>query len=201
MERELTAPPIPVNLPPMIAKPTTVLLIAAIAAGLAGCSTWSGLTTSSISGSDKAAALPPGPVAIADPNKRAVRIAEISARAEKCGFYFDAARLRNAYLASEAGQGLDAATLDKVTKNYDLSRQVTWKALASDDDYCSGSRTSQIKTALSKVLANDFTVYEEAKKDSSLLSSLMSDTPTKEVLNPNWGQMPREGITTKKPVE
>jgi hypothetical protein len=184
---------------------TNALVLTALAMSVAACSSLPGLSTSSITGgTEKAKApVPQGPVAVTDPLRRAIKIAETSARAEKCGYNFDPARLRANYLASEAQQGLDAASSTKLTATYDLARQTTWREIANDDDYCTAARTAAIKTSLTKVLANDFTVVEEKKGQDGLWGSFASNTQDK--LNPNWAQNPAfEKMTTKatpRPVE
>jgi hypothetical protein len=181
---------------------TNALVATALALTLAACSSLPGLSTASITGNDsQTAAKPPvpqGPALITDPQRRAIKVAEVSARAEKCGYNFDPARLRTNYLASEAQQGLDPAMMTKVTSTYDLARQTTWREIAADEDYCTNSRTANIKTSLSKFLSNDFVIAEDKTKSDGLFGSFASNTQDR--LNPNWAQNPTfEKMTTKAP--
>src|SRR5690349_11610192 len=90
------------------------LLLALAAAGLAGCSAGSSLTTGSLLGDDK----PTTPVA--DPAGRAFQVGTASARAVKCGFNFDPAKLKTNYIAYEKQQapGQDTAKVERI---YDVS--------------------------------------------------------------------------------
>jgi len=88
----------------------SVLLLAA--AGLAsGCG---GSASGLLTGSTPAAADGPGTLNNDDPAARPVAVAWTSARAQRCGFYFDPAKLRASYLAYESRQpGADVAKAEK----------------------------------------------------------------------------------------
>ena len=101
----------------------TLLGCLAVSVALAGCGSGSGsgLSTASVLGEAPASATAENPgITKSDPMARPVQVAWTSARAEKCGFSFDAARLKASYLAYEQSQGTDAAKLGNITKSYDL---------------------------------------------------------------------------------
>ena len=142
-------------------------------AGLAACSgpSGSGGTSSLVTGSvlsagpkspataDAAQAVKPD-----DPMSRPVNVAWTSARAAKCGFYFDPAKLRQSFLASQATSGLQADQLTKSQQNYDAAHVRVAKALADKDDYCTEVQNADIKSDLTRHLAGDFaTVVKVAK--------------------------------------
>jgi hypothetical protein len=129
-------------------------MLALIAAALAGCSGASGLTTGSLFGSEEKAAVNAAPVN--DPPMRAFQVGTVSARAIKCGFNFDPAKLKTNYLAYE--RTLSAtADLAKIEKIYDVSFNGVAKAVAGESDYCSNEKTKTIKADLARHLAGDYT--------------------------------------------
>ena len=81
------------------------VIFAASALVLAGCSSSGGLTTASLMGGGNAseasasAAAPAGPPP-SDPTSRTLQVAATSARATRCGFYFDPERLKSSFLAA-----------------------------------------------------------------------------------------------------
>ncbi len=69
---------------------------------------------------------------------RAFQVGTVSARAIKCGFNFDPAKLKTNYLAYERQTaGVDMAKIERV---YDVSFNVA-KAVATEADYCSQEKT------------------------------------------------------------
>jgi hypothetical protein len=132
----------------------TMLLLAGT--GLyAGCgNSASGLTTSSTAaaGGDV-----PGGVSNEDPLARPVSVAWTSARAQRCGFYFDPAKLRSNYLAYEAKQGAAGEQLAKIERSYDTTFKVIGDRVAANPDYCSDKKSAEIKAHLGRHLAGDFT--------------------------------------------
>jgi|SRR5262245_56346269 hypothetical protein len=129
-----------------------VSLLLLTAAGLgAGCSGAGGLIT----GSTPAAADAPGTLNNDDPSARPMAVAWTSARAQRCGFYFDAAKLRSSYLAFEAKQsGADQRA--KAEKVYDSTFQTIRQRVGSEPDYCTDAKSADIKKDLSRHLAGDF---------------------------------------------
>src|SRR5918992_1448712 len=89
---------------------------------LAGCGSGSsGLSTGALlgggQGPGRSSTAPPS-----DPTARALLAAAVSARATKCGFYFDAAKLKAGFLAAEASQGATPEQLEKIEREYDYAR-------------------------------------------------------------------------------
>jgi hypothetical protein len=81
-------------------------------------------------------------------------VAWTSARAQRCGFYFDPAKLRSSYLAFEARQpGADPA---KAEKTYDATFKTIRERAAADPDYCTDTKSAEIKKDLNRHLAGDF---------------------------------------------
>ena len=139
---------------PRLTLMISMLLIGA--GGLAGCSEGSSLSTSSIFGggtSAPAAAAPAAPVST--PAARALQVGATAARATKCGYNFDANKLRSNFLAAEATQAPGA---DQVTtqKTYDTAFAGVTKAAASQPGYCSEAKTRDIKADLTRHLAGDY---------------------------------------------
>lgn len=128
----------------------SVLLVAGTAFH-AGCSNnANGLTT---------AGLPqdaPGKFSNEDPSARPVGVAWTAARAKRCGFYFDPAKLKINYLAYERTQGHAAEQLAKIETTYDTTFRVTSEKVSADADYCSDRRSLEIKADLQRHLAGDY---------------------------------------------
>jgi hypothetical protein len=131
------------------------ILLALVAAALTGCSAASSLSTGSILGGPaKPTAAEPG--SINDPTNRAFQVGTVSAKAIKCGFNFDPAKLKNNYLTYERTL-VPGADLSKVEKIYDVSFNGVAKAVAGEADYCSDEKTKAIKADLTRHLAGDYT--------------------------------------------
>lgn len=148
-------------------RSTISVLILAVAAALAGCSSGgSGVSASSVLGAAPSpppatGAAPAGqtgaivPVAPAStPTDRAFQVGSVSARATKCGYNFDAAKLKAAYMANEMGRG--TADVTQVEKIYGVAYNGVMKAAVEDPNYCSDRKTQAIKTDLNRLLAGDF---------------------------------------------
>ncbi len=106
------------------------MIVAFVAVALAGCSAGSGLTTGALLGEDKPAA------PVNDGPSRAFQVGTASARAVKCGFNFDPAKLKTNYIAYEKQQpgGQDVSKVERI---YDVSFNGVAKAVAAEGDYCS----------------------------------------------------------------
>lgn len=128
-----------------------VLLLAAIAAG--GCSGAPSLSTASVFGGDSK---PAAPTVVNDPPMRAFQVGTVSARAIKCGFNFDPAKLKASYMMYESKQP-GGANMAKLEKIYDVSFNGVAKAVASQKSYCTSAKTKKIKADLSRHLAGDYT--------------------------------------------
>ncbi len=162
---------------PLFSSLAAGILAGILAGSLAGCSAGNYLSTGSVAttqgqaaGQAPNGALQPGatpqtasaqvpagrPKPTSTPTDRALHAGATVARAQHCGFYFDPAQLRAAYLASESQSGLSAADLAKLSQVYDFTHKKVTKAVAAKDGYCSDFKTKQIKAALTKQLAGDF---------------------------------------------
>jgi hypothetical protein len=139
-----------------------------LAVPLAGCSSSSsGVSTASVLGAaptPPAAAAQPGapvaavaaPVPSSTPTDRAFLVGSVSARAAKCGYNFDAAKLKSNFLANEMSRGTASDQLAQVDKVYAVAFNGVAKAAAEDPAYCSEAKTKQIKDDLNRLLAGDF---------------------------------------------
>src|SRR5262245_51479491 len=107
-----------------------------VAGGLAGCGGGAGRLT----GATAAAPDAPGSVKGDDPLARPIAVAWTSARAQRCGFHFDPARLRTAYLAYEAGQS-PPDQLAKAEKTYDSTFKAIRERVGGDPEYCTDSKS------------------------------------------------------------
>jgi hypothetical protein len=142
------------------------MMLAIGAAALAGCSSGSsGLTTGALLGESKPAA------PVNDAPARAFQVGTASARAVKCGFNFDPAKLKTTYLAYEKQQpgGQDTSKVERI---YDVSFNGVAKAVAAEGDYCSPTKTTSIKSALTRHLAGDYTPDppKKVEEDEGLFS-------------------------------
>ena len=163
------------------------LILALVAATLAGCSGTPSLSTGSLFGSDEPAK-PAGPVN--DPPMRAFQVGTVSARAIKCGFNFDPAKLKSSYLTYE-GQLAAGGDLSKLERIYDVSFNGVAKAVAGERNYCSPQKTKQIKADLARHLAGDYTPTPRKQE------------PQEEGIFSGWGSggSESEGMKTKHPMD
>src|SRR5690242_4134541 len=121
--------------------PMALLLTGAIV--LAGCgNSASGLTTGSAAKGDT-----PAPISNDDPLARPVAVAWTSARAQRCGFFFDAGKLRSSYLAYEAKQS-SSEQLSKAEKTYDSTIKTISERISADPEYCTDRKGNEIKADL-----------------------------------------------------
>lgn len=121
---------------------------------LAGCSTsTASLTTSSTSVMPADA---PAAITNEDPMARPVAVAWTSARAKRCGFYFDPAKLRTSYLSYESRQAA-GEQYAKIEKTYDATYKATSEKVSKEVDYCSDRKAQEIKADLERHLAGDYT--------------------------------------------
>jgi hypothetical protein len=150
------------------------ILLALVAAALTGCSAAPSLTTGSIlGGPEKPKAADPG--SINDPTNRAFQVGTVSAKAIKCGFNFDPAKLKNNYLGYERtlAPGTDLAKVERI---YDVSFNGIAKAVAGDSDFCSEEKTKAIKVDLSRHLAGDYTpaIRPKAPEQDGVFDSIFA---------------------------
>jgi hypothetical protein len=92
-----------------------------------------------------------------DPKAKAVQVAWTAARAQKCGYNFDAAKLKASYLASEAKAGAAQPQIAEFDKTYDTTFTTVSTNIKADDTYCNERKTATIKTDLQRHLAGNFT--------------------------------------------
>lgn len=127
---------------------------------LGACSGNQTLSTGSLFGGTKppeaqpAAAPVPPP---STPTDRAFQVGSVTARATKCGYNFDPAKIKANYLAYESSQGATPDDIAKIEKVYGVAYNGITKAAASEANYCSDSKTKEIKADLGKLLAGDYT--------------------------------------------
>ena len=169
-----------------LARSTGVALILAAALAASGCSNTASnlLSTGSIlgGGDEKKVADEAAP---ATPQDRAIQVAAVSARAQKCGFVFDPAKLQQDYLAAEAAAGLPPEQLAGLTQVYGFTNARIAKTLAEQSDYCDEAKTAVIKADLNRHLTGDFTPRQERKVRAA--GFFETDIPEgKEKLNPEW---------------
>jgi len=126
-----------------------MLSAAVLASALAACSGGGGMTTASLLGTP---AKPP----VDEPTERALNAGAVSARASKCGYNFNPARLRESYLASEAANGATPEQMTKLGQSYDFTHATISKQISNPEEYCSEQRTREVSAALTKQLAGDF---------------------------------------------
>ncbi len=148
--------------PPMRYPPSTLTVPAAFVATLmlAGCAESSvpSLTTGSLFGATQTpVAAPKKPELRNDPLARTLQVSRVAARAQRCGYNFDPARLKTSFMSYEGAQGgADAATLAKLDQNYTVTYNATLKVISGDEGYCSEARNAHIKGDLTRHLAGDF---------------------------------------------
>ncbi len=98
-----------------------------------------------------------------DPTQRAFQVGSTSARAVKCGFYFDPVKLKQQFLATEATMGTPVADMAKVEKIYDISFNGITRGIAQKDNYCTDAKSKEIKEDLTRHLAGDYTPRQSKK--------------------------------------
>lgn len=128
-------------------------LLPFVAVTVAACNSGGGLITGSTAAP---AADSPDVFSNEHPLARPFAVAWTSARAQKCGFYFDPAKLRASYLAYE-GQQSSPEHLAKAQQTYDATFNLIAQRLASNAEYCSDRKSAEIKVDLQRHLAGDFT--------------------------------------------
>jgi hypothetical protein len=116
----------------------------------AGCGSGaSGLTAASVTADT------PG-ITNEDPLARPIQVAWTSARAQRCGFNFDTAKMRTSYLTYEQRQGAAGEQLGKIQNSYDTTFKTISARVSADPDYCTDKRSNLIKADLQRHLAGDY---------------------------------------------
>lgn len=166
----------------LVPSRTPHLILTALALLLAGCSGSGGLTTAALTGDTQptqaaAAAAEPPP---SDPTSRAVQVGATSARATRCGFYFDPERLKASFLSAEMAQGTGPEQLQKIEREYEYIRLSIAKRVSEQADYCDKVKTAEIKRDLNRHLAGDFTpTPKKEDKQEGLFAGLMDSKEEK----------------------
>jgi hypothetical protein len=122
------------------------------------------------------ASVAPKPVT---PEERATQVGATSARAQKCGYNFDPAKLKANYLASEMQAGTPAAQMAKVDKVYDLMFLQVRAAIAGEAGYCNDAKTKEIKADLTRHLAGDYSPPQQKVAESGGLFDTKGPTSNK----------------------
>ncbi len=143
---------------------------------IAGCSGGTPLTTSALFGGNSDKALEPAAAQTQnDPVSRAMQVGTTSARALKCGFNIDPAKLRGQFITAETAAS--PADSVKITQVYDTAFRGVSRAVASQGEiYCSERKVAQIKEALTRHLAGDYSPSppEPEPEEEGLFSSVGS---------------------------
>jgi hypothetical protein len=164
---------------PRLVSLSALVTIAVLSSACSGGGTQqSGLSTASILGEAPAAASGDRPgIRRDDPMARPVQVAWTSARAQKCGFNFDPARLKANYIASEQRSGADAQRLAMVDKSYDMTVTKIKSTIGNADSYCSERTTAAIKSDLTRHLAGNFEPnFPEDKAQAGFLEKAGDNT-------------------------
>ena len=161
----------------------TLLFGCLVLSACSGNQTLSNISTGSLFGGAKppeaaaatqavAAAAPP----VSTPTDRAFQVGSVTARATKCGYNFDPAKLKANYMAYETSMGLAPADTGKIDKIYTVAFNGITKAAASDPNYCNEKKTKEIKEDLNKLLAGDYTPTQRkvaaAEQDEGLFGGM-----------------------------
>jgi hypothetical protein len=142
----------------MTARALCMGLCLSVSVALGGCgANIPNLTTGSLFGGSAAAPVA-APQVSNDPTSRAIQVGTTSARAQKCGFNFDAVKLRTQFLATESASVANPADAAKLGQVYDIAFNGVSKAVvAQSEDYCTPHKTATIKEALNRHLTGDYT--------------------------------------------
>ena len=170
-----------------------ILIASTLVLGLAACGSGGGLTTGSLTGGGSGAGAgqipPPKPITASD---RAVHTGATIARAQRCGFHFNPDEVRTNYIASETQAGTPPDAVQKATVELDKTRQVLIATIAKDESYCTEGRNREVKTALTRQLAGDFSPpqarqtvnvgwLEHQKRDAAMDGQKVFDAAQKKI--------------------
>ena len=181
---------------------SSILIACGLAAVVAGCGSSNALTTGSLFGGAKeeapAQVAAPKPVTQAD---RLAQVAAVSARAQRCSFYFDPEQLKTSYIASEEQAGTTPEQMPKLTRDYDILRMKVLAAIASDDGYCTEGRARDIKANLRRHLAGDFNPPATKTATGGSYFDTIGQGRTREVFVPGEVFNPNRKSVTKRVEE
>lgn len=158
-----------------------IAVLAGAVATLAGCG--SQLSTASLTGEKKptTAQSVDGGLAVSpnDPMAKPIQVAWTAARAQRCGFFFDQAKLRGSLIASEVAKGANADQVNKIERAYDYTRERVALQVGGNPDYCSTSMVAEIRQDLNRHLAGDFSVNaKKVAEKSSVWDALSGENST-----------------------
>lgn len=170
-------------------KAASPLLSILLALGLAACSSTGGSQTGFLSGGGDADATATTQQTVSnDPDTRVMQLAWNTARADKCGFQFNAPRMRASYLAWEGELGAAPEEIARYASGYDQSGALFRARIKAEPiaEYCSGKVVSDIRSAMTQYIAGDFSarsiykrpviiVQEENQAASAYLKSMTAD--------------------------
>lgn len=162
---------------------TAALLTASLSLALGACNAGPLLQTGSLSPAASEAA-----PKVASPMDRTIHIAATSARAQKCGYFFDPNALRTNFLAAEAQRGTAPENLAKLGQAYDYTNRTVAGKIADSESYCaSDTRTATIKSSLQQALAGNFEAPAPKKQESSggIFAGLESQDTGPKAFNPD----------------
>jgi len=145
-----------------------IIAAALLAAGCSGGST-SGGGLFGVSQPTETAPPPPDPMA------KPIQVGWTLARAERCGFLFDKARVTNAYLAHEASVGATPERLQQAQTAMEYSRASTLTKIQSNQGYCSEDVLKALREDMPMVVAGNFNLPDrtpKAQPEGSLLDVL-----------------------------
>ena len=170
---------------------TALSLTAALITGCGGGSSGSGVSTASLlDGAPSKGSGEVGAIANTDPNARPVQVAWTAARAQRCGFAFDAAKLKTNFMASEARGGALQPQLATTEKTYDQTFTTIASKIKGEAEYCGEKKTTVIKADLQRHLAGDFTpnLPQADKKvaGGGFFDGLISDAPPEKFDDKNF---------------
>src|SRR5262245_33019348 len=112
-------------------RTTLTVVLGCLALGAcSGNKTLSSLTTGSPPETPAAVAAAPAPP-VSTPTDRAFQVGSVTARASKCGYNFNPAKLKANYMAYETSLGLAPADSEKLEKIYTVAYNGTMKGAAS----------------------------------------------------------------------
>ena len=167
-----------------VRKISAVLLLGVATVAAAGCGNsggGAGLTTASLLDGAPASNEDGISTRKDDPLARPTQVAWTAARAQRCGFNFDAATMKRNYLAYEASQGAAQPQLATLEKAYDQSFAVVTKT-AQTPNYCTDKKAQAIKADLTRHLGGDYAprVLEvKPQPTGGMFDGLASNTPDK----------------------
>lgn len=133
-----------------------VILSAGACLALAGCGASNALTTGSVLGGGSSGPAQVQAPQTVTPSDRAVYVAANVARAQRCGFFFDAEQVKASFLAAEQASGTAPDMMQKITREFDTTRAQLAPVIARDEGYCTEGRNREVKAALTRQLAGDF---------------------------------------------